>query len=177
MKFSQRIGKTAASKEIQLEQIDEELKNRLWNLIKKFYIDELEKNKQYGMPEFKIFANITWHNFYKLSVDKVPFNYSKIEAYIRQRFYEGEWYEIYDFIEFILNLDFNQGIRRDFVNALNKVLESEFSGYRIIGNKVAPISNSLEFEEVSTAIGKTGYLTALKGANIHLDNALDLITD
>lgn len=177
MRFSQRIGKTTATKEIQLEHVDDELKNRLWNLVKIFYLDTLEKYKQYGTPEFITFANTTWHNFYKLPIDTVPEYDSRIEGYIRKRFYEGEWYEIYDFIEFILNLDFNQQIRRDFINALNNVLESEFSGYRIIDNRVAPISNKLEFEEVSTAIGKTGYLTALKGANIHLDNALDLISD
>lgn len=177
MKFSQRIGKTTATKEIQLEQVDDELKNRLWNLVKIFYLDKLEKFKPYGTPEFITFASITWHDFYKLPIDTVPEYDSKIEGYIRNQFYEGVWYEIYDFIEFILNLDFNQKIRRDFINALNNVLESEFSGYRIIDNRVAPISNKLEFVEVSTAIEKTGYLTALKGANIHLDNALDLISD
>lgn len=178
MRFSQRIGKTLASKEIQLEDIDDELRNRLWNIVKVFYLDTIKKTKQFdGTHDFITFANLTWHNFYKLPIDTVPEYNSSIERYIRERFYEDNWYEIYDFLEFILNLDFNQQIKIDFIKALNNVLESEFSGYRIIDNRVAPISNKLEFEEISTAISKTGYLTALKGANIHLDNALDLISD
>ncbi len=177
MRFSQRIGKTKATKDIQLDSIDDELKNGLWNLVKIFYLDTLEKYKQYGTPEFKTFANVLWHNFFKLPIDTIPEYDSQIEGYIRRRFYEDEWYFIYDFIEFILNLDFNKQILRDFANSLNDVLEREYSGYRIIDYKVAPIANRIEFEEVEKAINKTGYLTALKGANIHLDNALDLFSD
>ncbi len=172
MRFSQRIGKIAAKKDIQLEEIDEELKNRLWNIIKLNYLDNLDR-----IDEYELFANTLWHRLYKLPVDTIPqYNYL-IEAFIREKYYSSEWFEIYDFIEFILNLDFLKKMNIIFAKKFNQVLKQEFSGYRIIDNKVAPISNELEIEEISTAIEKTGCLTALKGANIHLDNALDFFSD
>ena len=58
MRFSQRIGKTPVSKEIQLEHIDDELKNQLWNLVKIFYLDKLEKRADVGQPEFQTFATL-----------------------------------------------------------------------------------------------------------------------
>jgi len=177
MRFSQRIGKVKTVKEIQLESIDDDLKNRLWNLVKILFLDNLEKYSQYETPEFRIFADSLWHNYYKLPVDTIPEYNSSIEAYIRKRFYSGVWYEIYDFIEFILRTRFNKENKKEFVKALNEVLESEFSGYRIIDYKVAPISNELEFNEIITSIEKTGSFTALKGANIHLGNALNLFSE
>jgi hypothetical protein len=40
MRFSQRIGKKKATKEIQLESIDTELQNGLWNIIKLLFVDQ-----------------------------------------------------------------------------------------------------------------------------------------
>ena len=40
-----------------------------------------------------------------------------------------------------------------------------------------PITNALEFTEIKDAISKTNGLTALQGANIHLDNSLRLFSD
>jgi hypothetical protein len=47
MKFSQRIGVTPSTKTIQVEDIDNELRNGLWNALKIYFIDPLEKYSQY----------------------------------------------------------------------------------------------------------------------------------
>jgi len=177
MRFSQRIGKTPSNKDIQLDWIDEDLKNGLWNLIKMLFIDKLDKYADYGKSDFDKFSEILWHNFFKMAIDTIPEYKSSVEGYIRKRFFDFEWYEIYDFIEFVISIQGNHSDKNKLISSINGVLEREFSGYRIIDERVAPISNQLEFEEVSYALDKTKYLTALEGANIHLSNAIGLISD
>ena len=177
MRFSQRIGKKKATKEIQLESIDTELQNGLWNIIKLLFIDPIPRPTNYNHGEFNGFANVLWHHFYKLPVDRIPEYDFQIEDFIRKRFFEDEWYESYDFIEFLLNLDYDHYNKTEFVDTLNSILEREFAGYRIIDNLIAPISNELELEELSTATKNTSQFSALNGANVHLENALDLLSD
>lgn len=178
MNFSQRIGKKASTKEIQLESMDIELRNGLWNLVKLFYLDVIQNIKNnYKIPSFYFFASDLWHNFYKLPIDTIPSHEYEIEGQIRKRYFKFAWNEVYDFIEFIISIDYDKQIKNDSIISLNNLLEKEFSGYRIINEKIAPISNTLELEEMSTALSQTNGLTLLQGANIHLDNALSLISD
>ena len=46
-----------------------------------------------------------------------------------------------------------------------------------MGNKVAPISNQIEYDEIYETLKKTKYLTSLAGTNIHLTKAIDLLSD
>jgi hypothetical protein len=69
MKFSQRQNITSSTKEIQIEWIDDELKNGIWNLIKMIFIDKIRHSTG---NDFLNFAKILWHNFYKLPIDEIP---------------------------------------------------------------------------------------------------------
>lgn len=180
MKFSQRIGKTPTTKNIQIESLDEELKNGLWNGIKTFVIDHLEKHKNYSKEsEYEMFCVILWHNYYKLSIDSIPEYYHKSEAFIRNSFFNGEWYASYDLLEFLVNLECNsfQIDNENFKRFCNEILEREFAGYRIIDDKISPITNMHEIEEIENAINQSGHFTSLKGANIHLKSALEKLSD
>jgi hypothetical protein len=174
MRFSQRQNITPSSKEIQIEWIDDELKNGIWNLIKMIFIDKI----RYGNgKDFENFATLLWHKFYKLPIDEIPNYQYEIESKIRYVFFNSEWFEIYDFVEFLISVQSRPENKNSLINSLNTLLEKEFSGYRIITEKVAPISNSLEFNEVSEVLENTKNLTAYKGANIHLTKSLELISD
>jgi hypothetical protein len=178
MRFSQRIGKKPATKNIQLETIDEDLLNGLWNMVKIFVLDRIPKDAQYGgETEFDHFANILWHKFYKLPIDTIPEYDFQTEKFIRENFFKGQWYDIYDFIEFLASLEFNSVNTHDFIEAVNNLLEREFSAYRFIDGKIAPISNKIEVEEIQQSLDLVNYFTSLNGANIHLTNALDKLSD
>jgi hypothetical protein len=181
MKFSQRIGKTPSTRPIQIDSIDEDLRNGLWNAAKVFILDNLDKtyNGFRGNSTFDTFCDILWHNFYKLPVDDIPFRQSNSIAFIRESFFNSEWYEIYDFLEFInqihfdyINLDFES-----FKSFCNATLERDFAGYRFIDNKISPITNEHEIQEIEQSIINTKVMTSLKGANIHLNKALDKLSD
>ncbi len=180
MKFSQRLGITPLTKSIQVEEIDSELKNGLWNALKLCFIDEIEKYRKYSEEtEFEIFCKMLWLYFYKLPIDNIPDGPYSSESYIRTRYFECEWFEIYDLLEFIVNINpktlrFNS---RQLINFCNYILEQENSGYRFIEGKISPITNSTEINEIESAINSSGKFSALNGANIHLKNSLDKISD
>lgn len=180
MKFSQRIGATPSTKTIQVEDIDIELRNGLWNALKIYFIDPLEKYSQYSRDtEFDIFCKVLWLHFYKLPIDTIPDNHYRSESYIRERFFQFQWFEVYDFLEFIANLN-PQTVRFDpyrLKEFCNKILERENAGYRFIDDNISPITNSTEISEIEEAINASGHFTALAGANIHLKNSLDKISD
>jgi hypothetical protein len=131
----------------------------------------------YEENEFSPFCSTLWHSFYKLPIDVIPdAEYLKIE-FIRKTFFKDSWFEVYDFVEFLVNLDFDAIDTKEFIRALNITLEKEFAGYRIINKKVSPISNEMEVDEIEKAIDQTIPFSSFRGANIHLTKALEKISD
>lgn len=178
MRFSQRIGKKPSTKEIQLESMDDDLRNGLWNVIKIYYLDLIRKGRYKAHSPFRSFIIHVWHNYYILPFDEINGHDHENEKFIRDRFFNGDWLEVYDFIQFLIKTKSGDKIGDDdFITALNNILIREFSGYRIINDLIAPISSQLETEEVNKAITNTINFSSLGGANIHLNNALGLISD
>ncbi len=66
MKFSQRIGKTPIKDVLQIESIDKDLKNLLWNTI----IDIFEFRS--GYYDDNELSNYIWTTFYKQAKDEIP---------------------------------------------------------------------------------------------------------
>lgn len=178
MKFSQRIGKVSATKQLQIDSLDDDLKNGLWNGIKLYILDVYSKTNNYpNDSEFKVFCSILWHYHYKLPIDTINNNLSQSEKYIRTRFYNAKWYEVYDLIEFIANIESSQINTYEFKIFCNEIFEREFSGYRFIDDFISPITNEHEINEIETAISQSGNFSLLKGANIHLKSALEKLSD
>lgn len=176
MGFSKRMGFQALSKDIQIESVDDELRNGLWNLLKIYLIDSLSRNKTYG-SKFSDFENLCiyiWHHYYKLTIDTIPYDNRQKENYIREIFFKYKWYEVYDFLEFLLDLNFQNFENQDFKASINELLIREFSGYRIIDNKFCPITNELEIEEIRETFS---HYTGFEGSNIHLSNSLAKLSD
>lgn len=180
MRFSQRIGKVSATKQLQIESLDDELKNGIWDGMKLFILDKLSHHNGYNSEtEFDIFCSILWHHHYKLPIDRIPESDFQSERFIRDSFYKGQWYEAYDLLEFIANLDSNSFRlnTQEFKDFCNGIFEREFSGYRFIDDKIAPITNENEIEEIENAINQSGHFSSLRGANIHLKSALEKLSD
>jgi hypothetical protein len=180
MKFSQRIGITPAKKSFQKESIDEELLNSLWNAIHIFVFNELSTYNDHGEAAFSIFTKRVWIHFFKNPIDTIPTNRYGIRKSdtvqeIRTWFYSAEWFEVYDFVDFCLKEEVIDS-KKEFKRYLNDVLERENSAYRIIDNKLSPITNALEIEEIEDALSQKDY-TGLDEVNTHLQAALDKISD
>lgn len=177
-RLSQRIGKNKLVKNLQIENIDEDLMNSLWNIIQFFIFNKFHSMDFNKNIDSDFFFNLLWHKVFKLPIDTIPDYSSSAIKYIRNKFFnEYEWYEIYDLIEFLSKLEIKNFNNIVFIEALNNILENKFSGYRFVNGMIVPISNKIEINEIEKAISPVNYYTSLNGANIHLTNALNKLSD
>ena len=100
---------------------------------------------------------------------------------IKNFFFEGEWYRIYDLIEFIYDQFpvMNETEKRQsmiFIIEAIKSLEDNSSGYTLINGVVTPITNESEISEIETAITESDK-NNMDGVNEHLKTALKLMSD
>lgn len=179
MRFSQRIGKTAVRDAIQLEQIDQKLEIRLWNTILNNFFDKIIIELNYDPDKRDTIYVIIWTEFFEKRADEIP-SYSDGDLYIKgtleyikKWFLTSEWYEKFDFIEFLSRMD-NQGLYWDFTNACNIALKKEMSGYRIIDEKIVQITSEEEIVEIEEALTVS---SKWKPVITHLSTALDYYSD
>jgi hypothetical protein len=76
MKFSQRQGITPASKPIQIDSMDDDLRNGLWNGIKIHIIDPQSRYKgdRYSSADTQFYlpCELIWHQYFRLTIDSIP---------------------------------------------------------------------------------------------------------
>ncbi|WP_145854965.1 AbiJ-NTD4 domain-containing protein [Pedobacter suwonensis] len=176
MRFSQRIGKKPVKNIFQVENIDDDLKTRLWNI---FYsaLENIEF-KDIGSSSRKWFYNALWKDFFNLPLDEIPktrfgLDDHLIKKYIKSWFDASEWHEVYDFIEYLVqknDLKFSGA----FIENINDALRIEVSAYRILDKNIVQINSEEEISEINQAIEITDTRSSV---NIHLKTALNMLSD
>ena len=179
MKFSERIGKSQIKDIIQIDSIDDDLKNGLWNAVTICYWDKM-LNDDYLNSKSKdtsMFVKRIWINFFKNTIDSIPNHTQQIKKFFKTFFFEAEWFEIYDFVEFLPNnylperLD---NINEGFEQFCNHTLEKELSGFRFVNGILVQISNDEEIKSINESLLNTDKLTTV---NSHLIRSLELFSD
>ena len=106
MRFSERYGYKPVRKVIQIDSIDNDLRNTLWSLVTMFVWDQVRSRSQYDAfedaPEIERFCLGIWIDYFKLPVDEMPRSWKDAHRYLRQYFFDGEWTDVYDFLEFVV---------------------------------------------------------------------------
>lgn len=176
IKFSERIGISNSIKETQIEYIDDELRNGLWNMCSVYFLDKFET---IYLPEYETikFSKDLWHDYFKLPIDEIPNSNFDIKSKIKRYFFDCYWFQVYDFLEYLIQSKYIFNTKEKLINGINKVLEREFSGYRLIEKQFSPITNEIELEETKKAISNTKAYTPFEGANIHFTKALEFLSD
>lgn len=181
MKFSQRIGITPVEKAIQIESIDIDLRNSLWSLLTAFYWDKFDKPK-YDLARradrvrgsnLSDLLTRMWMNYFKEPIDTIPELFYEALPILRTYFFESNWYEVYDFIEFCVSHG-PESERETFIDVCNSYLERENSGYRFVDYKIIEISSSDEVSEIESAIANS---SPYYGVKQHLSTAIALYSD
>ena len=147
------------------------LRNRLWNLIKKYYWEEGRKRTLYP-GVFHSFIEKLWDNYFKAPIDTISDYWNRIYEAIRSYFFECEWFNVYDFLEFLVNNFPDKDLNDKFIEKCNRVLEEEMSAYRFVGKQITEITSKEEIAEIEEALE-----SPFKTVNIHLQNALNLMSD
>ena len=162
--FSHRKGLKKVRTEIQVDSIDEELRNLLWNALSKYY---------WKRPVDKYpFLEVLWNSYLKRPTDGLVGRWTEDYGQIRSYYFGCKWFEVYDFIEFIANNYPNGKTNSEFTEACNGVLEEELSAYRFVGNQIVQITSEEEISEIEESLE-----TPLKPVRTHLENSLKLLSD
>jgi len=172
--FSQRKG-IKPVKKIQRGYMDDDLRNSLWNAFISFYWSNVEGEIIFDEPWIYDLCKSLWLDYFKKPLDtllsmSLKYTYQKIKDY----FFNCHWYEVYDFIEFIVNSYPYEGINSEFMEYCNSVLERELSAYRFVGGKIVEITSEEEISEIEEALEIS---KPLKGVHTHLKRALELLAD
>lgn len=184
--FSKRMG-LIKSKRIQLDRIDNDLKNSLWNA----FIISFDVLTQ--VSKFKILKRV-WVNFLKKAIDTIPhqegilgksLKEKKALVALREEYNRFRWNRVYDFVEYI-----NQELLREVEKASerNKVryqkalinfkenitnfMKIENSAYRLVGNQIIPITNESEIDEIEQVLK-----SPFEVVSIHIEKSMKLLSD
>lgn len=181
MNFSQRIGIKPGRKPIQINSIDEDLRNTLWSLLTVFYWDIYEVPSYTSHDPIKgsnleqLFVSL-WLFYFKKPIDEIPTYYGGRNDgldILRKYYFEADWYEVYDFVEFV-SIHGPKERKNGFITDCNAFLERENSGYRFVDGKIIEIASAEEINEIEAAIENS---TPYYGVKQHLKEAVTLMGD
>ena len=177
MKFSQKIGITPTKLLLQIESMDDDLRVGLWNVFTIYCLDKVYErvNDITENVTYHNFFRSLWLNFFKLPIDTMITYIYDLRKYLKEKFMAWEWYEVYDFIEFIIKEELPY-VAIEFKEGCNFIMQRELSGYRVVEDEIVKITDENEIKEIEEAIKKSKD-NALKGVEKHLESALSKIAD
>ncbi len=173
MKFSQRKGFKSVSNKIQAEYMNDVLRNSLWNLLQKFIFNKpgfLYHQDYPVMGKISTFSWLLWSEYFKKPVDERPDEPKHIFDKIRDYYFNCNWFEVYDLIEFIIRE--TEYSTDEIISEINTILERELAGYRLIEKTITDITDSKEVEALEEALSDDRFSSVSK----HLQTSLDLLS-
>lgn len=172
-RFSQREGYSEVRDKLQIESMDSDLRNRLWNVLDFYYWTESERGEyEWINGKDKALFRRIWHNFLKIPIHSLPSYWDDVLDYLKDYYFDCEWFEVYDFIEYVANTYEEEEIDEKFKKTCNKVLEEELSAYRFVDNRIAKVTSKIEIDEIEKSLK-----TPFSSVNAHMETALCLMTD
>lgn len=177
MLFSQRNGYKKVRDIIQIESIDEETRNRLWNALYSVYWKKIDRPDYFHHPSnsdiYELCVKL-WDNYFKAPLDTLNHKWNNVYDDISKHFFSCQWHEVYDFIEFIPQTYMNSygSSNVEFISICNIIFEQENCGYRFVDGKITEITSPVEIAEIETAINNS-----FKTVSEHLHRSLELMSD
>ena len=155
--FSERYG--YVHREIQIESIDEALRNGLWNVfIAHVWEPMAEWERSSISSSMDDFCKNLWERHFKETRDSLDdfkgircYDCDRIRSEIKERMRHYDWYEVYDFLEFVMNNFPSDGSKDKYIAYCNSVLKQEKSGYRLVNGLFTPIISDIEIESIESA--------------------------
>lgn len=184
-RFSERMGYKQSRNKFQMNSVDDALRNRLWNVVSRLYF-AYKYSRLRDDDDFRYFVRLLYHEYFKRTFDTIGSLCETTYMEIRDYFLNCEWYEVYDFLEFIANIPIREDPytfdlieedevrKRLLIQECNKVLEQEMSGYRFVGYKIAPIINNVEIVGIGFALKEASKISSIFE---HLDRSLGFLAD
>jgi hypothetical protein len=175
-RFSERMGFKAPRSAVQLESMDTDLRNGLWNVLSCEVLPEVEPVRLPLRPQARVFCLRLQRDHFKGQVDQLPDYWPTAYGHIKDYFFQCKWFEVYDFVEFVAHAypDVSGTLIPKFTASCNDVLKRELSAYRFVGTRMAPITSESEMGEIQEALQLP---VALHTVTQHIERALALLAD
>ena len=185
MTFSERHGIEPKKTVIQIDSIDDDLRNSLWSALKMSYWDTFEpQHDSMGMypstnylsghrnENLETLCKRLWLHFFKKPLDTLSNDWTNVMATLRSYFFQCKWNKVYDFMEYIAQSHPDKGLNDNFIKTCNIFLEKEVSGYRFVDNIITKIVSREEISSIEESIKHSA--NAVKE---HMIRALQLLSD
>ena len=178
--FSEAHGMGSCNTQMQIDDLDDRTRNILCNCISKSLEDEYSKHDSFGYQtkyreeDFLCQVVFTYALGLKIDVTKHHF-ISELLSVIDKVFSNAPYNEVFDLIEVICKFRYNQYAKErlnEFCDLLNIILENEYVGYRLIGEKFVPITDKNEIESIEDACNNE-----FEGTRAHIKKAVGFIAD
>jgi hypothetical protein len=159
---------------VQLDFADNALRNQLWNVLH-LHLWSKQRGYTHEPGPLNLLLKQLWVHHYELRIDEIDRHPEGIITKVKDDFLTGDWFKMYDILQFILsNYTNNLGQIDQFVTNINTVLERYLSGYRVLDKQIVDITSEQELESIEDALGDS---SRFKPVNLHLKRALELLTD
>ena len=180
--FSERKGIKPVGEVLQHESMSTDLRNLLWNCLTKALWNHYTGPKGplgVFLPEdekvMKVALDI-WQRYLKKPLDQSPDFIAQDRTrsgyhVIRDYFFNSEWWQAYDLLEFIIK-NIPAAWKNDLTVCLNRVLTEESAAYRIVGNEIVEITDEMEIQEIESVLD-----IELSEVRTHFTRALELLSD
>lgn len=169
MKFSERIGKRQVKNIIQVDGMDDELRISLWNVLDLCIWSRsgfLHRPGRFNiLGTIDDFSAELWITFFKKRLDSRPGDSYRIMEIIRSYFFSCDWFDVYDFLEFVLHHSNSEFIEK----TINAVLARELAGYRYVSGNFVQVTDKQEIESIEQALDAGPFA----GVEAHLHSAIE----
>ena len=153
--FSERLG-FEKEQPLQVDRIDQGLRNRLWSVFDVAYFGQWSNSDHYNIPtplarEVKAAMHKLWLTFYKEPSDTYPGPQEFMRKIRYSVLQQQPWHRVYSALEAFLNV-MEEGGRAPVVKFANRVLAEENSGYRIVGTEFISVTSPEEIKAIEDAM-------------------------
>lgn len=173
-RFSARVGQTPVRTVVQLESMDDALRNGLWTAFHEAYQQTEIGAATFGGTHAALYRAI-WIELFRLPGDSLPQFKDRFYESLRKWFFSAGWAQVYDFIEFVAQQgrSYRHG---QYLQAVNYFLAREMAAYRLIDGLITPITSEAELASIESAM-EVAHASGLAGVPQHLRRALELLSD
>ena len=172
--FTERRGLKPISEIMQIDSMNDDLRNSLWNVLSaNFLLEYSEKplliSMKYSGMDIDNFIKYLWGNYFKYLLDNLPRGSRASVNWLLKYFQKCQYNEVYDFLAFTINYFRTPELVKD----INSVLERELAGYRFVGGVFTDITNEQEIEMLEQAVDDQNF----PAVSSHLKRSLALMSD
>lgn len=135
---------------MQLDSIDAQLKNRLWNVLSVYYFTNISFEDSRGRD----FIESIWIDYLNIPIDDMPYHWRDTRESIKKYIFNCKWNYVYDLLEYVANSHHYAHNQRVFINQCNIALEKHNSAWRFVNKTITCITSREEIAEIEMACSK-----------------------